>query len=60
MSHYPRRDDGVAVWLKAQRDEYHQTTSPQWQVLDELLELYRLHADTGIPLDRDIPEDLTP
>lgn len=44
------RGDAVETWLKAQRDEYHQTTDPQWQTLDYLLDTYRLHADTGVPL----------
>jgi hypothetical protein len=46
----PRRGDAVECWLKAQRDEYHQTTGPQWIALDEALDTYRLHADMGVPL----------
>ncbi|WP_160051192.1 hypothetical protein [Nocardiopsis sp. FR26] len=46
----PARDDKFAVWLKTQRDE--QITWPQWRALDGLLDLYRLHADTGTPLDQ--------
>lgn len=45
-----RRGDVFEQWLKAQRDEYHQTRSPQWLALDEALDTYRLHADTGTPL----------
>lgn len=45
----PRRGDQFDMWLKAQRDasadypEAHQAT-------DGLLDLYRLHADMGVPL----------
>lgn len=46
----PKRGDQVEAWLKSQRDEYHQTSSPQWQALNEALDTYRLHADTGTPL----------
>lgn len=45
----PRRDDAVAAWLKAQRDaaaDYPQA----YDVIDQLLDEYRLHADTGTPL----------
>lgn len=52
----PRRGDAFEAWLKAQRDEYHQTTSPQWLALDEVLDAYRLHADTGTPLPEHVCE----
>ena len=52
----PQRGDAVETWLKAQRDEYHQTTSPQWIALDEVLDTYRLHADMGEPLDGHVCE----
>ncbi|MEE2054763.1 hypothetical protein [Nocardiopsis tropica] len=55
MSHHPRRDDEFATWLKAQRDEHPKSTW-HWVALDELLDDYRLHADTGTPLDRDACE----
>lgn len=47
--HQAQRGDEVAAWLKKHRDGY---SKPQvgWFVLDELLEDYRLHADTGTPL----------
>jgi hypothetical protein len=51
-----RRGDAVEAWLKAQRDEYHQTTGPQWVALDEVLDTYRLHADTGTPLGEHVCE----
>lgn len=51
MSTLPARDDQFATWLKTQRDEYHPTKALEREVIDDLLELYRLHADTGVPLD---------
>jgi hypothetical protein len=46
--HLPRRDDAVATWLKKWRDQ--RDPRPAHWVLDEMLDLYRLHADTGTPL----------
>lgn len=46
----PARDDAVATWLRAQRDEWDQSDQ-EWSVLDNLLDDYRLHADTGTPLN---------
>lgn len=48
----PARGDQFEAWLKAQRDEYEVRSSPQWGALDEALDTYRLHADTGTPLDQ--------
>lgn len=48
----PRRGDPVEAWLRAHRDrqvdEYGRTRG--WHLLDNLLDDYRLHADTGTPL----------
>lgn len=55
----PRRGDAIEAWLKAQRDEYEQRSSPQWQALDDLLDTYRLHADTGTPLGEHVCENGT-
>lgn len=46
----PLRGDHVDAWLRAQRDEY-PADSIAWGVLDDLLDTYRGHADTGMPLD---------
>lgn len=46
----PRRGDTVEAWLKAQRDA--SADPAEWQAMDGLLDLYRLHADTGTPLDQ--------
>lgn len=52
----PRRGDQFERWLKAQRDEYEVRSSPQWGALDEVLDTYRLHADTGTPLGEHVCE----
>lgn len=48
----PARSDAVEAWLKAARDRqmdgYGRTRG--WHLLDEILDTYRLHADTGTPL----------
>ncbi len=43
------RGDDVAVWLRGQREEYPRG-SRAWLALDEALDCYREHADTGTPL----------
>lgn len=50
----PRRDDEFAMWLKTRRDAEHGPT--EYAVIDKLLDLYRLHADTGVPLDQHVCE----
>lgn len=47
--HRPMRGDDVAVWLRGQREEYPRG-SRAWLALDEALDCYREHADTGTPL----------
>lgn len=47
--HQPHRGDQFEAWLKAQRDaaaDYPEA----YQATDGLLDLYRLHADMGVPL----------
>lgn len=48
----PARGDAVEAWLRAARDVHSDRygVTPAWFVLDDLLDLYRLHADTGTPL----------
>ncbi|WP_438489505.1 exonuclease domain-containing protein [Streptomyces sp. S186] len=50
--HQPRRGDAVEQWLKAQRDVQRDRfgRTPAWHNLDDLLDAYRLHADTRTPL----------
>jgi hypothetical protein len=52
----PRRGDAVEAWLKAQRDEYYPDHGEQWSAIDDLLDEYRLHADTGTPLHEHVCE----
>lgn len=54
----PRRGDAVEQWLKAQRDE-HPRSSHAWFMVDCVLDRYRLHADTGTPLDQHVCESKT-
>jgi len=46
----PQRGDDVETWLKRQRDLYPKNTR-QWSCIDDLLDNYRLYADTGSRLD---------
>jgi hypothetical protein len=57
LPHVPHRGDDVAEWVKRRRDEYaqHGASSDEWTALDDLLDDYRLHADTGTPLSEDVP-----
>lgn len=60
---HPRRGDEVEAWLKRRRDAYdkdspHQPYRGAWTALDDALDNYRLHADTGTPLSRDEEEIL--
>jgi hypothetical protein len=54
----PRRGDQFEQWLKAQRDLCigHAGT---YNAVDGLLDDYRLHADTGTPLDQHCCENGT-
>lgn len=46
----PQRDDDVARWLRWQRDT-NSSDGQVWRVIDGLLGTYKLHADTGTPLN---------
>lgn len=46
--HRARRDSDVETWIKAAREVH--PTYEVWHAFDELLDDYRLHADTGTPL----------
>lgn len=48
-THIPQRGSDVEEWIKARRDVW-SPDSQSWQALDDLLDDYRLHADTGSPL----------
>ncbi len=51
----PHRGDQVEAWIKTFRDEWPQHHR-EWHGLDKLLDDYRLHADTGTPLDEDVTD----
>jgi hypothetical protein len=58
--HSARRDDDVDRWLKrwrdVQGDPAEHAYDPFWGLLDQMLDDYRLHADTGTPLDAEVSE----
>ena len=55
-AHQPRRGDQFEAWLKQQRDDHRDADRGQWTVLDDLLDRYRLYADTGTPLGEHVCE----
>lgn len=55
MEGFARRGDVVEQWLKNQRDAYNED-SQAWIALDDALDSYRLHADTGTALDEEVEE----
>lgn len=56
------RGDEVEAWLKRRRDKfpkpdrYWAESDLQWSTLDDLLDAYREHADTGTPLSEEIED----
>lgn len=52
----PARRDQFEAWLKTQRDRWFDDTGAEWRTLDDLLDRYRLHADTGTPLAEHVCE----
>ena len=59
--HMPHRGSDVEKWIKARRDaemrQYGSHVSPPtpaWHAYDDLLDEYRLRADTGLMLGEDI------
>lgn len=55
MEHMPKRGDEIEAWIKLKRDEYVVGTE-EWWTMDELLDDYRLHADTLTPLGEHVCE----
>lgn len=57
--HEPRRGSDVETWLKRWRDQISDRPVPAARiaglVIDDMLDDYRLHADTGTPLDSTEP-----
>jgi hypothetical protein len=54
----PRRGDAVEAWLRAERDQHedHYGRTPSWYAVDDVLDRYRLHADTGTALTEHVCE----
>ncbi|MBL1115476.1 hypothetical protein JK364_24200 [Streptomyces sp. 110] len=52
VPHQRTRGDTVEEWLKQQRDRHFDRygRNREWYALDDLLDAYRLHADTCTPL----------
>ncbi|MET9222411.1 hypothetical protein ABZX65_27105 [Streptomyces sp. NPDC003300] len=50
----PARGDAFETWLKDQRDKHEDRYGrvPAWYQIDDVLDQYRLHADTRTPLDQ--------
>lgn len=56
--HKAKRGDEVEAWIKRARNQVTSGTPlgdemPGWNELDDLLDDYRLHADTGRPLSEE-------
>lgn len=54
--HFPVRGDDVETWLRVWRGRYGQQYLDAFQVIDALLDDYRLHADTGASLYETVSE----
>jgi len=51
--HRPMRGSDIDVWIKRWRDSFRESDGSRtgvWYALDDLLDNYREHADTGTPL----------
>jgi hypothetical protein len=56
LAHQPRRGSDVEAWLMAKRDEQHHYYGPEWHVIDQLLDEYRLRADIGLMLSEEMDD----
>lgn len=56
--HLARRGDDVEAWLKRWRNRHPNkgVWAAAWHAIDNMLDDYRLHADTGTPLGEDVRE----
>ena len=52
-THQPQRGSDVEAYIKRWRD-LAKPHSMIWYALDNMLDDYRLHADTGTPLTREV------
>ncbi len=59
----PERGDAIEAWLKAKRQESNDESntsslaSERYWAYDALLDEYRAHADFGVPLGEELPEE---
>jgi hypothetical protein len=53
--HIPKRGDDVETWLKEERSKWDRN-GDAWFAIDDLINSYRLHADTGMPIDQDVTD----
>jgi hypothetical protein len=50
------RGSDVEAWIKRYRDSFRREGSARyaWYAIDGLLDDYRDHADTGVPMDQEV------
>lgn len=48
--HRPERGSDVEAWIKAKRNRFMQLEDVEWFAIDDMLDEYRLRADTGTNL----------
>lgn len=56
----PERGDAVEAWLKENRDIFlvvYPEDKRLYRILDSILDTYRDHADFGVPLGEELPEE---
>jgi hypothetical protein len=53
VKHVPLRGSDVEAWIKRYRDKWDRGDN-EWNLLDWMLNEYRLHADTGTLLDEQV------
>ena len=49
----PMRGDDVENWLRWQRDKW-ERDADEWGIINDVLDEYRKHADTGTPLTEEV------
>jgi hypothetical protein len=57
VPHTARRGSDIEAFVKAYRDQFpRDMLDGRFHAIDDLLDLYRLHADTGVPLGEPVSE----
>jgi hypothetical protein len=54
--HRAKRGSDVEAWIKAARDLHDERVYGPYEALNDLLDDYRLHADTGTALNEEVPD----